>query len=85
MATAVVHRGDETAWVNTDVRRRRVASVVKTPIAETIDGTRQKLSMIATVTNQERTCWMFIDDAVDADKLDESLAALVKDAAKIVS
>lgn len=40
--------------------------------------------MIATVTSQEKTHWMIIDDAFDADKLIEFLAALVKDTEKKV-
>ena len=47
-------------------------------------GTRHKLSMIATVTNQGKARWMIIDEAFDADKLIEFLAALVKDAGKKV-
>jgi len=40
--------------------------------------------MIATVTNQGKTRWMIIDDAFDAEKLIEFLAALIKDAGKKV-
>ncbi len=79
-----IHWGDETALVNTDVRGRSFAPVGKTPTAKTVGGTRQKLSMIATVTNQGKTRWMIIDDAFDADKLIEFLAALIKDAGKKV-
>ena len=43
-------------------------------------GTRQKLSMIATVTNQGKTRWMIIDEAFDAEKFIEFLEALIKDA-----
>ena len=49
-----------------------------------IYGARQKLSMIATVTNQGKTRWMIIDEAFDADKLIEFLQALIKDAGKKV-
>ena len=49
-----------------------------------IGGTRQKLSMIATVTNQGKTRWMIIDEAFDAEKLIEFLQALIKDAGKKV-
>ena len=49
-----------------------------------VGGTRQKLSMIATVTNQGKTRWMIIDEAFDADKLIEFLQALIKDAGKKV-
>lgn len=81
---AEIHWGDETALVNTDVRGRSFASVGKTPVAKTVGGTHQKRSMIATVTNQGKTRWMIIDDAFDADKRIEFLAALIKDAGKKV-
>lgn len=35
--------------------------------------------MIATVTNQEKTRWMIIDDGLNADRLIEFLGALIKD------
>ena len=48
-------------------------------------GTRQKLSMIATVTNQGKTRWMIIiDEAFNSDRLIEFLEALIKDAGKKV-
>ncbi len=81
---AEIHWGDETALVNTDVRGRSFAPTGKTPVALTIGATRQKLSMIATVTNQGKTRWMIIDDAFDADKLIEFFTALIKDAGKKV-
>jgi transposase len=77
---AEIHWGDETALVNTDVRGRSFAPAGKTPVAMTVGGTRQKLSMIATVTNQGKTRWMIIDESFDADKLIEFLALLIKDA-----
>lgn len=40
--------------------------------------------MIATVTDRGKTRWMIIDDAIDAEKLTEFLAALIKDAGKKV-
>ncbi|SCC93738.1 TnpA (fragment) [Thiomonas sp. X19] len=79
-----IHWGDETALVNTDVRGRSFAPAGKTPVAMAVGGTRQKLSMIATVTNQGKTRWMIIDEAFDADKLIEFLQALIKDAGKKV-
>jgi transposase len=79
-----IHWGDETALVNTDVRGRSYAPVGKTPVALAVGGTRQKLSMIATVTNQGKTRWMIIDEAFDAQKLIEFLQALIKDAGKKV-
>jgi transposase len=81
---AEIHWGDETALVNTDVRGRSFAPKGKTPVAMAIGGTRQKLSMIATVTNQGKARWMIIDDAFDAEKLIEFLQALVKDAGRKV-
>jgi len=79
-----IHWGDETALVNTDVRGRCYAPAGKTPVIYTVGGTRQKLSMIATVTNQGKTRWMIIDEAFNSDKLIEFLEALIKDAGKKV-
>ena len=81
---AEIHWGDETALVNTDVRGRSYAPAGKTPVAKTVGGTREKLSMIATVTNQGKARWMIIDDAFDSDKLIEFLAALIKDSGRKV-
>ena len=81
---AEIHWGDETALVNTDVRGRSYAPAGKTPVARTVGGTRQKLSMIATVTNRGRARWMIIDDAFDAERLIEFLQALIKDAGRKV-
>ena len=79
-----IHWGDETALVNTDVRGTSYAPAGKTPVTLVVGGTRQKLSMIATVTNQCKTRWMIIDEAFDAQKLIEFLQALIKDAGKKV-
>ena len=79
-----IHWGDETALVNTDVRGRCYAPAGKTPVTYTVGGTRQKLSMIATVTNQGKTRWMIIDEAFNSDKLIEFLEALIKEAGKKV-
>lgn len=81
---AEIHWGDETALVNTDVRGRSYAPAGKTPVAYAVGGTRQKLSMIATVTNQGKTRWMIIDEAFNSDKLIEFLEALTKDAGRKV-
>ena len=81
---AEIHWGDETALVNTDVRGSSFAPAGKTPVAMAVGGTRHKLSMIATGTNQGKTRWMIIDEAFDADKLIEFLQALIKDAGKKV-
>lgn len=64
-----IHWGDETAAVNTDVCGRSYAPEGKTPVTFAVGGTRQKLSMIATVTNQGNTRWMIIDEAFNADRL----------------
>lgn len=81
---AEIHWGDETAVVNTDVRGRSYAPAGKTPVTFAVGGTRQKLSMIATVTNQGKTRWMIIDEAFNADRLIEFLEALIKDAGRKV-
>ena len=79
-----IHWGDETALVYTDVRGRSYAPAGQTPVAYAVGGTRQKLSMIATVTNRGQTRWMIIDEAFNSDRLIEFLAALIKDAGKKV-
>jgi hypothetical protein len=79
-----IHWGDETALVNTDVRGRSYAPAGETPVAYTVGSTRQKLSMIATVTNRGKARWMIIDEAFNSDKLIEFLDALIKDAGKKV-
>lgn len=76
---AQIHWGDETALVNTDVRGRSYAPSGKTPVTFAVGGTRQKLSMLATVTNRGKTRWMIIDDAFNSDRLIEFLGALIKD------
>ena len=81
---AEIHWGDETALVNTDVRGRCYAPAGKTPVAFAVGGTRQKLSMIATVTNKGKTRWMIIDEAFNAEKLIEFLGALIKDSKRKV-
>ncbi len=81
---AEIHWGDETALTNTDARGRSFAPAGKTPVALTVGSTRQKLSMIATVTNQGKTRWMIIEESFDADKFCEFLQALIKDAGKKV-
>lgn len=81
---AEIHWGDETALINTDVRGRSYAPAGKTPVALAVGGTRQKLSMIATVTNQGKTRWMIIEETFDADKFIEFLQSLIKDAGRKV-
>lgn len=76
-----IHWGDETALVNTDVRGRGYAPKGETPVTYA-PGTRQKLSMISTVTNKGQARWMIIDGNFSADRLIEFLEALIKDSAK---
>lgn len=77
-------KGDEISLSNTDVRGRGYAPAGKTPVSYVPAGKREKLSMIATATNQGKARWMIIDDAFNADKLIEFLGALVKDTGKKV-
>ena len=79
---AEVHWGDETALVNTDVRGRSFAPKGHTPVALAVGGTRHKLSMIATVTNQGKARWMIIDGAFNHERLIEFFESLVKDTGK---
>jgi transposase len=79
-----IHWGDETALVNTDVRGQSYAPAGQTPVTYAVGGTRQKLSMIATVTNRGQTRWMIIDEAFNADKLIEFLGGAIKDAGRKV-
>jgi transposase len=75
---AEIHWGDETAVVNTDVRGRGYAPKGQTPVAYAVGGTRQKLSMISTVTNQGKTSWMIIDGNFNHLRLIEFFEALIK-------
>jgi transposase len=77
-----IYWGDETALVNTDVRGRSFAPKGKTPVTMVIGGTRQKLSMIASVTNQGKARWMIIDGAFNHERLIEFFESLIKDAGK---
>jgi transposase len=79
-----IHWGDETALVNTDVRGRSYAPAGETPVAYTVGNTRQKLSMIATVTNRGKARWMIIDEAFNSERLIEFMQALIQDAGKKV-
>jgi transposase len=76
-----IHWGDETALVNIHVRGRSYAPKGETPVA-LAPGSRQKLSMISTVTNKGEARWMIIDGNFSADRLIEFLEALIKDAVK---
>lgn len=79
-----MHWGDETALVNTDVRGRSDAPAGHTPVAYAVGGTRQKLSMLTTVTNQGKARWMIIDETFNSERLIEFLGALITDAGKKV-
>ncbi|MDE3149616.1 MAG: IS630 family transposase [Acidobacteriota bacterium] len=81
---AEIHWGDETAVVNTDVRGRGFAPKGKTPIAYVVGGTRQKLSMISTVTNQGKTSWMIVDGNFNHLRLIEFFEALIRQAGRKV-
>ena len=81
---AEIHWGDETALVNTDVRSRSFAPKGKTPVVMAVGGTRQKLSMLASVTNQGKARWMIIDGNFNHEKLIEFFEALVADAGRKV-
>lgn len=81
---AEIHWGDETAVVNTDVGGRSFAPRGKTPVTYAVGGTRQKLSMLSTVTNQGKARWMIIEEAFNSDKLIEFLEALTKEAGEKV-
>eukprot|EP01037_Dinobryon_pediforme_P019828 gene19828-20316_t len=80
---AEVHWGDETALVNTDVRGRGFAPKGKTPVVYA-PGTRQRLSMIATVTNKGQARWQIIDGNYNADRLIDFLSSLIKDVGRKV-
>jgi transposase len=75
---AEIFWGDQTAIVNTDNRGRSFAPCGQTPVIDAY-ATRQKLSMMAAVSNQGRAHWMMIDEAFNADRLIEFMDALIKD------
>ncbi len=77
-----IHWGDATALVNTDAaipRGRSYAPRGQTPVTMAVGGTREKRSMISTVSNQGKSSWMIIEDAFNAQRLIEFLEALVTD------
>lgn len=81
---AEIHWGDGTALVNTDVRGRSFAPQGKTPVTLAVGGTRQKLSMLASVPHQGKARWMIIDGPFNHDKLIEFFEALAADAGRKV-
>lgn len=79
-----IHWGHETALVNTDVRGRSYAPESQTPVTTAVGGTRQKLSMMASVTNQGKARWMIVDGNFNHEKLIEFFESLILDAGKKV-
>ncbi len=74
-----IHWGDETAVINTDVRGLSHAPKGETPVVYA-PGSRTKLSMISTVTNQGKTRWMIIEEKFGAERPIDFLESLIKDA-----
>jgi len=56
---------------------RKCALRGRTPVTRVADGARQKLSMISTVTNQDKARWMIIDSALNHEKCIEFLQTLI--------
>jgi len=81
---AEIHWGDETAVVNTDVGGRGYAPWGDTPAAYVVGGTRQKLSMVSTITNQGKTSWMIVDGNFNHIRLIAFFEALIKQARRKV-
>lgn len=78
-----IHWGDGTAPANTDVHGRGFAPKGRTPVAYA-PGTRQRLSMIATVTNKGCARWQIIDGNFGSDRLIGFLELPIKDTEKKV-
>jgi transposase len=70
--------------VKMGVRGRGFAPRGQTPIARVAGGTRQKLSMISTVTNQGKTCWEIIKGNFNHQRLIDFLKALIEQAGRKV-
>lgn len=79
MVKAEIHWMDETSLSNTDARGRGYSPIGKTPVTA-VPGRRERLNMVSTVTNQGKTRWMILEDAMNSDRMIEFLEALVKDA-----
>lgn len=62
-ADAEIHWGVETALVNTVVRGRNYVPRGKTPVRQAEGGTREKMLIIATVTNQGKARRIIINGA----------------------
>lgn len=78
---AEIHWADETAVMNTDVRGR---SYSPRGVTSAVWGARQRFSMISSVTNQGKCCWMIIDGVFNADRLIVFMGSLAKDAPRKV-
>jgi transposase len=81
---AEIHWGDKTAVVNTDVCERGFAPKGQRPVVFAVGGTRQRLSMISTVTNRGKTSWMIVDGDFNHLRLIEFFEALIKQAGRKV-
>ena len=64
-----IHWGDETALVNTHSHGPSYAPKGETSVT-LAPGSRQKLSMISTVTNKGEARWMIIEGNFNADRFD---------------
>ena len=80
--------GDKVIYTARDYQygNATIAAMKKSEGAVTmaVGGTREKLSMISTVTNKGEARWMIIDGNFNADRLIEFLEALIRDATKKV-
>lgn len=61
------------------MRGRSDAARGKTPVVMAMDGPREALWMISTVTSQGRARWMIVDGAFNHERLVEFLQTLVGD------
>lgn len=72
-----VHWGDETGICSEDQIGRGYAPKGKTPIRKH-RGTRERVNMISTVTNQGKVRFMFYDGTMNAERLIEFLRRLIR-------
>ena len=71
--------GEESALVHTCGRRPEDSPKGQTPVTMAVGGSRQKLSMISSVTNHGKASWMIVDGAFNHERLIEFFEALVAD------
>ncbi len=83
-AKAEIHRADETAVMNTDVRGCPYSPRVATPTTKAVCGARRRFSMISSVNNQGKCHWMVVDGSFNADRLVEFMESLAKEVARKV-